>query len=174
MPSSLMAPPMTVTPLPPWKEAKTIQPAPATARSSSELTGRSCALQYSGVIFRSAFRGGLGRVAPGRFHWTGAKSSHAPAGRSWAIVVEGRSAKNEMAGSGLMARDRSYLKVSADLPEEDIPVVVRGAPCEIRTSGYCAFTCWKNTSSSEWVWPEMGLSGLTGSVIWLRVSPQAA
>ena len=72
------------------------------------------------------------------------------------------------------ARDRSYLKVSADLPEEDIPVVVRGAPCEIRTSGYCAFTCWKNTSSSEWVWPEMGLSGLTGSVIWLRVSPQAA
>ena len=39
---------------------------------------------------------------------------------------------------------------------------------------YCAFTFWKNTSGSVWVWPEMGSRALIGSVIRFRVSPHAA
>src|SRR5713101_8366221 len=39
---------------------------------------------------------------------------------------------------------------------------------------YCAFTFWKNTSGSVWVWPEMGSRVLIGSVIRFRMSPHAA
>ena len=39
---------------------------------------------------------------------------------------------------------------------------------------YWAFTFWKKTSGFEWVWPEIGSSALTGSMIRFRISPHAA
>src|SRR4029077_1109683 len=46
------------------------------------------------------------------------------------------------------------------------------------SSGFSKALAWllgfdllKETSSCGWVWPEMGSSALTGSVIWFRVSP---
>jgi len=44
----------------------------------------------------------------------------------------------------------------------------------VSAATYCAFTFWKNTSSFECVWPEMGSRLLTGCVIRLRISPHAA